>query len=182
MRTIKKILSLVPLLILWAMLSIFLWGFVFSHITDTDAAHKITLCVDGEAPRATDLAVLMEEKLEGAVRMVKVRPFSYAMFDAKTLTEADLFLVPASHIEEYMDWFAPLPPEFTEKEGAWMLDGVPYGYNAEQAASDYIAYDTTEANGKDYLLFGKKSVHLNGNENAVDNLAAKAAEILLSIQ
>lgn len=181
MRTFKKILSLLPLLILWAMLSIFLWGFVFSHITDTDPAHKITLCVDGEVPRATDLAVLMEEKLEDAVRMVKVRPFSYAMFNTNTLTEADLFLVPASHIEEYLDWFAPLPPEYAEKEGAWMLDGVPYGYRAEKPASEFIAYDTEEC-GDYYLLFGIQSVHLNENENAVDNLAVTAAEILLSIQ
>lgn len=181
MRTFKKILSLLPLLILWAMLSIFLWGFVFSHITDTDRTHKITLCVDGEAPRATDLAVLMEEQLEGAVRMVKVRPFSYAMFNTNTLTEADLFLVPASHIEEYLDWFAPLPPEYAEKEGTWMLDGIPYGYQAENPASEYIAYDTEEY-GEYYLLFGKQSAHLTGNENAVDNLAVTAAEILLSIQ
>ena len=180
MRTFKKILSLLPLLILWAMLSIFLWGFVFSHITDTDPAHKITLCVDGEVPRATDLAVLIEERLEGAVRMVKVRPFSYAMFDTNTLTHADLFLVPASHIEEYLDWFAPLPPEFAEREGKWTLDGMPYGFNAEQAASTYITYIVRDE--EYYLLFGKQSVHLNGNENAVDNLAVTAAEILLSIQ
>ena len=61
MRTLRKFLSLIPLLALWLMLCVFLWGFVFNLITDTDPAHKITVCVDAQAPGAVDLAVLLEE-------------------------------------------------------------------------------------------------------------------------
>ncbi len=111
MKTFRKIISLVPLLILWLMLSIFLWGFVFNLITDAPRSEKLTLCVDAETPEAVELAVQLEEKLAGKVRMVKVRPFDYAMFDSGTLTGADLFIVPASHVEIYQEWFCPLPEE-----------------------------------------------------------------------
>ena len=65
MKTVKKILSLLPALILWAMISVLLWGSVFVRITDTDRAHKITLCVDAAVPGETELALLLEEKAEG---------------------------------------------------------------------------------------------------------------------
>ena len=111
MRYIKKAFTLIPLLILWLMFSIFLWGFVFNLITDAPPREKITLCVDAETPGATELAVLLEEKLNGQVRMVKVRSFDYAMFDSGALTGADLFIVPASHAEIYQEWFLPMPEE-----------------------------------------------------------------------
>ena len=189
MKTFKKILSLLPLLVLWAMMSVFLWGFVFDKLTDTAPEHKITLCVDAEVPRTTDLAVALEEGLNGAVRMVKVRPFSYAMFDSGTLTGADLFIVPASHLETYRDWFAPLPEAFAEEKGALLLDSVPYGllaYDPETGvglADAYIDYLTPGQEPEAfYLLFGKESLHVRGHENAVDDAAVTAARLLLSME
>jgi len=184
MKTIRRLLSIVPLLVLWLMLSIFLWGFVFNLITDTGRENKLTLCVNAEAPGATQLAVALEEGLEGSVRMVKVRPFSYAMFDERTLTEADLYLVPASHVETYGDWFRPLPEEAVGEGEILYRDGTPYGIRAYDAkanrgaAADWISYETPEREDF-YLLFGQKSLHIPGNENAVDGAALTAAELLL---
>ena len=60
MKTIRKALSLIPPMVLWLMLSIFLWGFVFNLLTDAPNAEKITLCVDAETPGDTQLAVQLE--------------------------------------------------------------------------------------------------------------------------
>ena len=43
MKTIWQVMKLIPLLILWLMFSIFLWGFVFNLITDAPREQKITL-------------------------------------------------------------------------------------------------------------------------------------------
>ncbi len=188
MKTIRKLLSLATLMVLWLMFSIFLWGFVFNLITDTSPAQKITLCVDAETPGSTPLAVALEEKLAGKVRMVKVRPFEYAMFDSGTLTGADLYIVPASHAETYLEWFAPVPEELRGANGILAMDGVPYGvpaYNAGEkagAAAAFIQYESPDREAEDfYLFFGKASLHLAENENAVDNAALDAALYLLDL-
>ncbi len=188
MKMIKKLITLIPLLILWLLLSIFLWGFVFNLITDAPPAEKITLCVDAETPGATQLAVQLEEKLNGKVRMVKVRPFTYAMFDTGTLTKADLFIVPASHAETYQEWFSALPEELRNQGLLLEIGGVTYGIRAYNAAADTgiakdcIQYVSTDGETNDYYLFlGKESIHILENENAVDNAALEAARILFDL-
>lgn len=185
MKTVRKILSLIPLLVLWLMFSIFLWGFVFNLITDAPAAQKIALYVDAETPGATRLAVRLEEMLGGKARMVKVRPFTYAMFGSGALIGADLFIVPASHVETYLDWFAPVPENLRAQNGLLEIGGVPLGLPAYSAAADAgIARDCIDYAGPAgeredyYLFFGKASVHLPGNENAADDYAVDAAGCL----
>ena len=189
MRTGKKILSLFPLLVLWLMLSALLWGFVFSHITDTRREEKITVCIDAQVPRATELAMALEEKLAGRIRMVKVRPFAYAMFDESTLTQADLFIVPFSHAEDYEAWFDSLPEEMAGNENILTRDSKPWGmlvFDAETgvgAASTYIDYTVPGETAESfYLFFGKESLHVKGHENAADNLAADTARLLMEIE
>ncbi len=188
MRTFRKVIALIPLLILWLMLSIFLWGFVFNLITDAPPAEKLTLCVDAETPEATRLAVLLEEMLGGKVRMVKVRPFDYAMFDSAALTGADLFIVPSSHVETYQEWFRPLPEEMKDQAHLLEIGGVVYGVRAYNAAADQgIAKNCIQYTGSNgvkedyYLFFGNRSVHLKANENAVDNAAVDAALCLFGL-
>lgn len=188
MKTIRKAITLIPLLILWLMLSIFLWGFVFNLITDAPPAQKITLYVDAETPGATQLAVQLEETLGGKVRMVKVRPFDYAMFDSGALTGADLFIVPSSHAETYQDWFCPLPEELKDQDLILEIGGVALGtrvYNASAdtgIAKDCIQYSRINGIKEDYyLFFGKNGIHMPGNENAVDSLAVDAARSLFDL-
>ena len=188
MRTLKKILSLIPLLVLWLTLSAFLWGFVFNLITDTSRDQKITVCVDAQVPGDTELAVALEAKLGNSVRMVKVRPFTYAMFDEKTLTQADLYLVRASQAETYLDWFDPLPEEMRGDGKTLEIGGAPYGilaYDAETGrgiAAEYITYLEPGGEAESfYLVFGKQSLHLKSHEFAADDLAITAARLLLAM-
>ena len=188
MKTFRKVISLIPLLVLWLMFSIILWGFVFNLITDVPPQQKIALYADAETPGATRLAVMLEEELHGKVRMVKVRPFDYAMFDTGALTAADLYIVPASHAETYLEWFAPVPLDLRGESGLLTFDGVPYGIPAYDAdtgkgiAADCIRYVSTEGEKEDYyLFFGKGSLHLPENENAVDGAAIEAARRLLEL-
>ena len=188
MKTIWKAMKLIPLLILWLMLSIFLWGFVFNLITDAPAAEKITLYVDAETPGATQLAVQLEERLGGKVRMVKVRPFDYAMFDSSALTNADLFIVPGSHVETYLEWFSPLPEELRDQGLSLEIGGTAYGIRAYKAVDDTgIAKECIQYIGPNgvkedyYLFFGKSSIHIAENESAQDNIAVDAARCLLDL-
>ena len=188
MKLFRKVISLIPLLILWLMLSIFLWGFVFNQITDAPPAEKITLCVDAETPGSTRLAVQLEETLGGKVRMVKVRPFDYAMFDSGTLTGADLFIVPVSHVETYREWFRPLPKEMKDEEHLLEIGGVAYGIRAYNAADgmgiakECVRYSGPGGEKEDYyLFFGKESIHMMENESAVDDTALDAARCLLDL-
>ena len=189
MKTIRKALSLIPLLLLWLMFSVFLWGFVFNIITDAPPEQKITLCVDAEVPGAVELAARLEDELGDGVRMVKVRPFSYAMFDSRTLTGSDLFIVPLSHVESYLDWFTEAPLEFRSEGGLLESGGVPYGVLAYDAGSgkgiadDCIRYALPGQETENYYLcFGKESLHLSENENAADGAAADAARLLLAMR
>ena len=176
-------------LILWLMLSVLVWGFVFTRITDTDPAHKITLFADSEVTDATGLAVKLEENLSGNIRMVKVHPFNYAMLDGSPLRAADLFIIRADHMETYREWLAPLPQDMRGSEAEFILDGEPWGILAYDGksqpgiASSYINYlPPGEPEENYYLCFGNQSVHRADQPNAVDNAAADAAKLLLNLR
>lgn len=185
MKKVKRFLALLPALILWLMFSILLWGFVFTRITDTAAEKKLVLCVDAPVPGATDLAVALEAYADEGIRMVKVHPFTYAMMNGDALRSADLYIVKESDIPQYRDWFLPLPQAFDGRP-VYSMEGEAYGvlvYDAKKqtgAAQAYIDYiQPSETPENCYLLFGKNSVHVSTNENAVDNAAVHLAEALL---
>ncbi len=189
MKKIKRFAALIPALVLWLMFSVLLWGFVFTRITDTSPRCKLTLCVDAQVPGDTELALRLEENAGEGIRMVKVRPFSYAMFDGAELTGADLFIVPASHVETYRAWFRPLPEEFWNEKDLMILDGTPLGVQifwaetGRGAAQDCISYRNEDGGAEDfYLLFGAESLHVAGNENAVDSEALSAARLLMDMR
>ena len=139
--------------LLWAVLATVLTGFVFNQITDTAPENKIVIFADCEVQNAPELAEKLETALNGAVRMVIIHPFSYAMFDSVRLKQADLYLVPDSHADEYREWFL-------------REEGLP------APAGDYFLYDGAETCR---LYPGAASVHLE------DGLARRAAELLISI-
>ena len=181
MKTFKRFISQILLLILWLMLSVLLWGFVFSRITETTPAKKITLCVDAQTPKAVNLAVEMEKSAPEGIRMVKVHPFTYAMLSSDTLINADLFIVRASDMAQYLDWFRPLPDSLASDPGCWERDGTKWGVPAYSADSKQgIAADCIEYEEEDYyLVCGRKSLHFTDNENDVDNAAEDMARYLI---
>ena len=182
MKRIKSALSLAAPLTLWLLVSVFVWGFVFLQITDAPREEKLVLSVDAPLRDETALAARLEEKMGGRVRMVKARAFTFAMFDARELTSSDLFVVPASHAEEYRDWFMPLPEEFRAGDGLLCWDGEPWGVPVRGAAGEYILYAAPGAEEEAYyLFFGKASLHVSGLENAVDDEAVSAARRFLAL-
>ena len=194
MKKLKRFFDLVPALILWLMLSVFLWGWIFTFLTDTKPANKLSLFVDATVTDGTGLAVKLEETLlDDTIHMVKVHPFTYAMLDSEPLRQADVYLVRASHVEEYREWFAPLPERFAdamrvEADGILTLDGTAYGiriWNGQEGsgiAQSYIDYHDPALPDEDvYLIFGRASLHLTGNENGLDDKAVQLAETLLFI-
>lgn len=189
MNKIRRFFSLVPALILWLMLSVLVWGFVFTRITDTDPAHKITLFVDAEVTDATALAVKLEENLGGNIRMAKVHPFNYAMLDGSPLRAADLFIIRGDHMETYREWLAPLPQDVRGSEAEFIRDGESWGVLAYDGKArtgiilEYINYHPPgEPTENYYLCFGNQSVHITGQPFAEDNAAVEAAKLLLHLQ
>ena len=187
MKTVKRVLSLVPLLLLWLVLCVLVWGTVFTRITDTAPENKIVLWVNAPVPRATELAVKLEESLSGRIGMVQVRPFSYNMMGESAMKDGDLYIVRASDVETYLDWFAPLPAALLE-ECTLSREGVPLGITAYSAddgfgiAEGYIEYEAPAENAQNYYLFiGKSSLHNPDAENAADGLSVDAARLLLTI-
>ena len=182
--------SLVPGLILWGMFSLLLWCWIFSLITDTAPAKKISLYVDGTVSRPVELAAMLEEILPEGIRMVKVHPFSYAMMDSESIRRADLFILPEQEIDVYREWLAPLPEDLSpEPQGLLVRDSIPLGipvYDAEAAlcaAGSCISY--AESGYPDqtwYLCFGSQSLHTPGVPGALDSTAVMIAESLIHVQ
>ena len=154
--------TLFPAFVLWAMMVIIVGGFVFNQITDTAPGNKIVLYADLDPfPRAEELAAELEKAQPETIRMVQVHPFTYALFGSDALKSADLYIVPASHVEEYRDWFAPLPEALTAEHDSLQLDGIPLGLLLSDPSSDrriagtYLPYPDEPC----YLFFGSASPH-----------------------
>ena len=150
-----------PAAVLWVLAVVILTGFLFNRITDTDPAHKITVYADCEVQNAPELAEKLEKALDGAVQMVKIHPFSYALFGSEALKGADLYIVSDSEKEQYAEWFLP------GEEGTPVHDPES-GFSA---AGAYFLY----ADEPCRLYVGAQSVHLE------DGLARRAAELLISL-
>lgn len=175
--------NLVPMMLLWLVISVIGWGFVFTRITTFSPEEKIALYVDGEVPGSEKIAALLMEEAHPAIRTVEVRPFTYAMFGGDELRQADLFIVPESNLETYREFFAPWPEEMGTEGDFHTWDGVPWGlkvYDKETGMGfglAHVAYEVPYQEKQDYyLFFGNQSCHLEGNEGAVDNLAVEYAK------
>lgn len=151
-----------PGAVIWTMVAVMLTGFVFTRITDTDPAHKITIYADCPISNAAELAEKLEKGMDGAVKMVKVHPFSFALFGSEQLKSADLYIVPDSRKGDYSEWLG----EDTGKVMADPDSGIA-------VAGDYFRYNEKEKEPSVFRLYrGLKSVHIE------DGLAEKAAELL----
>lgn len=188
MRRLKWLYDLVPLMLFWAMISVLLWGWIFTFLTDAPPAEKLTVFFDVPAVNSTPLAVLLEEEAGEGIRMVKANPFTYAMMDDTEISAADVYVVSASEAETYRDWFRPLPEELREAGEVLLMDGEPWGlriYDGQTrtgAAAGYVQYTAPGETEEDhYLFFGGASLHVPGNEGALDDEAVRLVQRLLKI-
>lgn len=156
----KRTLSRFPVYVLWALAAFVLWSWVFGFLTDTSPEKKLTLYISADEVQDVELAALLEDGgLPEGIRMVKVHPFSYAMFGETDLLSADLYIVRASEAMEWRDSFRPLPAGI---RGDLELEGGVSGvrvYDAQTGSGVYdglIGYDPAE----DFcLFFGANSAH-----------------------
>lgn len=183
MSIFKRLLRQVPLYLAWIVLSAIFWSWIFTLVTDVTPERKVTLFVSAVALEDRQLAAALEEEKPEGIRMIKVHPFSYAVFDEGNLLNADLYVVPESQAAEFLDAFAPIDPP----PGAvvYTVEGVPYGiriYDAatgKGAARSYIQYVPEGGIREDYYLFlGVHSLHIGKNDFA----ALQVAEYLLRLE
>ena len=163
---LNRILTRLPVYLIWAMLSVVLWGYIFTFLTDAPPENKLSLWIDADIPDEAELAALLEEDgLPDGIRMVKVHSFSYAMFDESELLSADLYIVKASEVEDWQDSFRPLPEGFPGDSVSNDIEGIEgiRVYSASDNRSffdDLIPYTAPGEEREDFLLFfGANSPH-----------------------
>ena len=184
MRVLRQIVSRLYLYILWAFFAFLLCGLLFSRLGDTDAAHKVTLFADVPAMRDTALAAELERELPAGIRMVQVHPFSYAMFDSEGLLNADLFIIPQSHVEEYAGSFRPIGGAGFDGAGGYVREGELWGLRAwdaargEGIAAEYIDYPDEDC----WLFFNAESPHVRSLSGEGDDAAITLARRLLEMK
>lgn len=149
MRAVKNIFSRLHLFVLWLLASAIFWGWIFTLVTDTVPAKKVTVYC--RVPEVNDraMAVALEENMPDGLRMIQVHPFDYVMFDTDAFDRGDVFIVPASEDPDFVQDLLPL-------EGA----GETKVHDAETgagAAASYIQYGDEDY----YMYLGSGSVHLD---------------------
>lgn len=183
MRVLRGIFSHLYLYILWFFFAFLFCGLLFSQLGDTDAAHKVTLFADVETMRDTALADVLEREKPEGIRMVKVHPFSYAMFDSDNLLGADLYIVPESRVEEYAGSFCPLPEGLFDGEGGYVREDALWGVKVwdaargEGIAAEYIGYPPEDC----WLFFNGASQHIRSIRGEGDDAAIEIARRLLTM-
>lgn len=188
MKTFKKIMNLVPLMLLWLMLSAFVWSWIFTFLTEAPAEEKIVLFVECDVYESTHLSAKMEEFSYPGIRMAQVKPFSYSMMSSKAIRASDLYIVSEPGMTEYLEWFMPLPENALSIGEVYEIGGVPYGIKVYDGKTqdgrlkNHIAYSDINGEPADYYLaFGNASVHVKGNPLSADDAAVFYAERLFEI-
>ena len=168
MRVLKNFFSEFYRYVLWALVSVFFWGWIFSLMGDTVPAKKLVLCADLPELREQELADALEREKPEGIRMVMAHPFRYYIFDTEELRTADVYIVGENRAAEYIESFRPLEETGFETQGRalWTHEGRAYGvliYDAESsegAAKAYLPYEHPEAETQNYyLFFGAESAH-----------------------
>ena len=193
MKKGKQILVLLHRALLCLLAGAFLWGWIFTFLTDAAPEKKITLYADLRKGSWKEMAVALEKEAPAGIRFVQVRPFSYALMNSDGLRSADLYVMSASAVAEYGEWLSPVPealaeayPELTVRlpdagaaEDTAGAEEPLSGILIFQAATGEGAAKTCrpyadERPGEDwYLCFGRESLHTGKADEAALILAEK---------
>lgn len=163
MRILKNIFSMLHIFLLWMLLSAVFWGWIFTFVTDTSPDRKVSVYC--HVPEINDkaLAVSLEENMPDGLRMIKVHSFDYVMFDVESIGMGDIFIIPASEIEQYSDSLLYMGAD----SGVKVYDAS----SRTGVAEEYISYSDEDH----YLFLGAGSVHLE------DGKALAVAQQLLAM-
>ncbi len=189
---IKKLLRTVPALVIWFLISFFLWGFVFGILRNPPAEKKVVIYADVPAMADTDLAVALEAEMPAGLKMIEAHPFFYAMFGSDNLPVSDIYLVRKENGAAWAEegCFAGLEDAgalpalesalapFGGTLGAYLRseDGTVWGIKVYDAATgtgiakNYIIFESEAMASADYYLcFSSSSAHIgDADEKAID--------------
>ena len=167
MKTIRKILNLVPLFTAYFILVFIFWAWIFTFLTDAPRENKILLYIDAAVPGEKEISLMLEDENDPEIRFVKVKPFTYSMMDSSGIRAADLYIVRESNIMEYKDWFAPLPEALHFTGEAYEIDGAAHGIPVyDFLSASGICVGAIEYEAENYYLFiGKESVHMDDTDS-----------------
>ena len=190
MRLIRSFFSNIPKYLLWLVLSTILWMWIFTFLTDTKPAKKITLLADVPTLADPELAARLEDPLPEGIRMVKAHSTSFYLFGMAGMTsmdEADLYIVPASDLEKYLESYLEFPGELIPEDAVlYEHEGTVYGVRVYDVASGtgiaqtYIGYLDQDLTAEDYrppqdyyLCFSNLSVHCGEQDTAAYEIARR---------
>ncbi|MBR0425950.1 MAG: hypothetical protein IJK01_07520 [Clostridia bacterium] len=183
MRTFKRILSQLHRYVFWAVISTMLWAWIFFvFVVDTTPKHKVEVYTSDSVivlDREFSLE-LSKDPLPDGIRMVKVHPFSYAMFDTSAPIGADLYIVSESEIETTIEGLCPLP---VRDGNDYVSNGEVYGWRIYDAAAKTgaaSAYMRFALDENYYLCANATSLHLGSQNDSKDDAAIVIAERILS--
>ncbi|MCR5801406.1 MAG: glycosyl hydrolase 53 family protein [Lachnospiraceae bacterium] len=109
MRFFKNVFSKLHIFILWVLISLFVWGFVFTRITDTSPDKKIVVYVDADEKDLSDLTAVLNENKPDGIRMIKVHSVAYNVFDASANAKGDIYILSDATFDEFSDYIADSP-------------------------------------------------------------------------
>ena len=165
MRALKRFFSRLPVYILWLLCSVMLWSWIVGLVTDTARDKKVVMFLDVPAAEDAALSAALEEALPAGIRMIQAHPFSYVLFQSDALSDADLYVLPASEMEEFCPELLPL--EAPSGVEVWAKDGAVYGLRcydaaaARGAATDYVQYVAPDRAAEDhYVCIRSASPHM----------------------
>lgn len=181
---LKRILSQLHRYALLAMASFIFWGWIFTLLTDTVPARKIVIYSDIPQMDESALTAELEKDLPDGIRMIRVHPFTYAMFDTSEPLSADLYILSGTDIGILLDQLCAIPDE---AEG-FVSDGTLYGYLLHDAGGSFSRLDSFcsyekpgEAEDNYYLCFNKDSLHLGSWNGSADDAAVMVADRILAM-
>ena len=170
--------------LLWATVSLFLWAWIFTLITDAPAGKKLVLYADCPAMERQALDAVLEADMPENIRFVEARTFSDEMFQPSNLATGDLFILSSRQIERYLPRCAPLEAAAFSERLLYETEEKAYGVCVYDEArgiaigTRYVAYIPGETY---YLFFNVNSLHLGAWNDSADDGALRAARIFLEL-
>ena len=184
MSVLKNVLSQWYRYLLWALMSVFFWGWIFGLLTDARPEKKLVLCVDRPEIAEEALSEELERRRPEGIKLVAAHSFDYYIFDTEELRLADLYIVGENEAEKYIESFLPLEETGLPTEGRalWTYEGRAYGLlvfdpaEGGGVAASYVRYvSEEEPPQRYYLFFGAESPHRE------DGKTLRLAEVLLDL-
>ena len=178
MKILRNIFSQLHTFVLWLLISVLLWAWVFSFLTDTSREKKVMLFAHVGELHDRDLTLRLEAHKPEGIKMIKVHDFEYQMIDTSK-TFGDLYIVPQSELEQMLEKDPGAVLEILDPgdHPTYLFEGRPVGLLAYDAETNCPEFDGQNY----YLCVSSDTLHYPGAEAAVDEAARAVITDLLTL-